>query len=109
MGVEMFIFAFPPFVDLVFGANGMAGLIWLASWKAFYAFWFFSMALVLTCLAWSLTRLLMKWGLIEIPEGKLTALLLEHITKEVYYCKVDDDKCAGMSYGRFGPFYKTAK
>ena len=51
MGVEMFIFAFPPFVDLVFGANGMAGLIWLASWKAFYAFWFFSMALVLTCLA----------------------------------------------------------
>ena len=109
MGVEMFIFTFPPFVDLLFGMNSMAGLIWLAAWKAFYAFWFFSMALVITCPVWSFTGLLMKWGLIEVPEGKLTALMLENITKEVYYCKVDGLKCKGLRYGRFGPFNETAK
>ena len=106
---RIFLTCFPPTVEAVFGKDSSSGSIWLMSWKSFYGFWFFAMAITNVCPVWSFTGFLVKYGFVPNISGKLTPKLCENIDKRGYYCLTSEDKTkiVAIRYGLCGPLIPT--
>ena len=106
---RMFLTTFPPTVDAIFGKDSTNGLVWLVSWKLFYAFWFFTMALVNLCPVWNVVGLFVKYGLVPNVSGRTTQRMQENLDTGGYYClkSKDSNRVVAIRYGLFGPLVPT--